>query len=199
MQGKLSFNPILTTVAAAFASAALLGAPAADANQPYIGASIGQADYRLDTTGTTSADTKDTGFKLYGGTMFTPHLGLEAAAFDLGQARGAAVLPGIGTVDITGKARGVSLAGVAAAPFGDAAVFAKAGFAYVRGEVEARTPFGNASQSKSSLQPTFGVGASYAFTQNLGARIEWERVRVHYADELKEDTDLVSVGLTYRF
>jgi opacity protein-like surface antigen len=185
--------------AATLAAAALLGTGSAAANQPYIGVSVGQADYRLDTTGTTAADTKDTGYKVYGGTMFTPNFGLEAAYFDLGQATGAASLPGFGSIGITGKARGGALVGIAAAPFGDAAVFAKAGFAQVRGEVDARTPLGNVSESDSSLQPAFGLGASYAFTSNVSARIEWERVRVRYADDLKEDTDLVSAGVVYRF
>jgi OOP family OmpA-OmpF porin len=188
-----------TLAAATLAATALLGSGTAAANQPYIGASVGQADYTLDTTGTTSADTKDTGYKVYGGTMFTPNFGLEAAYFDLGQATGAASLPGFGSIGITGKARGVSLVGIAAAPFGEAAIFAKAGFAQVKGEVEARTPLGNASESDSSLQPTFGVGASYAFSSNLSARIEWERFRVRYADDLKEDTDLISAGIVYRF
>jgi opacity protein-like surface antigen len=185
--------------AATLTAATLLAAQAAGAHQPYIGASAGQADYKFDTTGASSADTKDTGFKLYGGTMFTPNFGVEAAYFDLGTATGSAALPGIGGVGVTGKARGVSLVGIAAAPFGDASVFAKAGMAQVRGEIEARTPFGDGSESDSSLQPTFGVGASYAFTRNLGARLEWERVRVRFADDLKEDADLVSAGLVYRF
>ena len=188
-----------TLATATLAAAALLGTGAAAANQPYVGASIGQADHRLDTAGTAAADTKDTGYKVYGGTMFTPNFGVEAAVFDLGQATGAASLPGFGSIGITGKARGVSLVGIAAAPFGDAAVFAKAGIAQVKGEVEARTPLGNASESDSSPQPTFGLGASYAFTANVSARIEWERFRVRYADDLKEDTDLISAGLVYRF
>lgn len=188
-----------TLAAATLATAALLGTGTVAANQPYIGASVGQADYKLDTTGATATDTKDTGYKVYGGTMFTPNFGLEAAYFDLGQATGAASLSGLGSIGITGKARGVSLVGIAAAPFGDVAVFAKAGFAQVRGEVQARTPLGNVSQSDSSLQPTFGIGASYAFTSNVSARIEWERLRVRYADALKEDTDLISAGVAYRF
>lgn len=199
MQRQTFLNPIVSSLAAAIAATALFGAPTAEAQQPYIGASVGQSDYKIDTTGASSADTKDTGVKLYGGAMFTPNFGVEAAYFDLGKARGAASLPGIGTVDVSAKVRGVSLSGIAALPFGDASVFAKAGLAQVRGEVEARTPLGSGSESKSSLQPTFGVGASYAFTSNLSARIEWERFRVRYADDLKEDTDLVSAGLVYRF
>lgn len=199
MQRSSLLNPIVSSLAAAIAATTLFGAPAAEAQQPYIGASVGRSDYKIDTTGASSADTKDTGVKLYGGAMFTPNLGVEAAYFDLGKARGAASLPGLGTVDVSAKVRGVSLAGIAAVPFGDASVFAKAGIAQVRGEIEARTPLGSGSESKSSLQPTYGVGATYAFTPNLGARIEWERVRVRYADDLKEDTDLVSAGLTWRF
>jgi OOP family OmpA-OmpF porin len=188
-----------TLAVATLAAAALAFAADAQAQQAYIGASVGQSDFKIDTTGATSADTKDTGYKLFGGWMFTPNLGVEAAYFDLGKATGAASLPGLGTVGVTGKASGFSLAGVAALPLGDASLFAKAGFAQVRGEIEARTPFGNASQSESSLQPTFGVGASYALTSNLSARVEWERVRVRYADDLKEDTDLISAGVVVRF
>lgn len=198
MQRQTFLNPIVSSLAAAIAATTLFGAPAAEA-QPYIGASVGRSDYKIDTTGASAADTKDTGVKLYGGAMFTPHFGVEAAYFDLGKARGAVSLPGLGTVDVSAKVRGVSLSGIAALPVGDASVFAKAGIAQVRGEVEARTPLGSGSESKSSLQPTFGVGASYAFTSNLSARIEWERFRVRYADDVKEDTDLVSAGLVYRF
>ncbi len=173
-----------TLAVATLAAAALAFAADAQAQQAYIGASVGQSDFKIDTTGATSADTKDTGYKLFGGWMFTPS---------------AASLPGLGTVGVTGKASGFSLAGVAALPLGDASLFAKAGFAQVRGEIEARTPFGNASQSESSLQPTFGVGASYALTSNLSARVEWERVRVRYADDLKDDTDFISAGVVVRF
>jgi OmpA-OmpF porin, OOP family len=190
---------VSTLIAAAVSAAALAFAAGAQAQQAYIGASVGQSAFKIDTTGATSADTRDTGYKLFGGWTFTPNLGVEAAYFDLGQATGAASLPGLGTVGVTGKASGFSLAGVAALPLGDASLFAKAGFAQVRGEIEARTPFGNASESDSSLQPTFGVGASYALTSNLSARIEWERVRVRYANDQKDDTDLISAGVAYRF
>lgn len=192
-------STLLTVAGATLAAASLLSPLPALADGSYVGASIGQADYRIDTTGATSADTRDTGFKLFGGRMFTPYLGVEAALFDLGRARGSATLDAIGTVDVTGKARGVSLVGVAVAPIGDASVFAKAGLAYVRGTVTAQVAAGRASDGDSSLQPTFGVGASYQFTPALGLRVEWERVRVRYTDDLKENTDLVSAGVVYRF
>ncbi len=190
---------LITTAAATLAAATLLSPAAAVANTDYVGASVGRADYRLDTTGATTADTRDTGFKLFGGRRFTPHLGVEAAAFDLGRARGSVDIDGVGAVDLTGKARGLALVGVAVAPIGDAAVFAKAGLAYVRGTVQGSTSLGRFSEGDSSLQPTFGVGASVAFTANVGLRVEWERFRVRYADGLKENTDLISAGLVYRF
>ncbi len=190
---------LITLATATLAAATLLSPGAAVANTDYVGASVGRADYKLDTTGATAADTRDTGFKLFGGRMFTPNLGLEASAFDLGRARGSVDVDGVGTVDLSGKARGVALVGVAVAPIGDAAVFAKAGLAYVRGTVKGSTSVGNFSEGDSSLQPTFGVGASYAFTTNVGVRVEWERFRVRYADGLKENTDLVSAGLVVRF
>ena len=184
-------------IAAAVVAAASV--TAAQAQSYYVGASVGQSDYKIDTTGAANADTKDTGFKVFGGAMLTPNFGIEAAYFDLGKITGSGVEPGIGRVSLEGQASGIALLGVAVLPLGEASLFAKAGIAQVKGEIDARTPLGNLRFDDTSTQPMFGVGASYAFTKNLGARIEWERVRVRYSESLKDDTDLISAGVTYRF
>ena len=179
--------------------AALLAAATAQAQQAYLGASVGQSSFNLDTTGATAADTRDIGYKLFGGAMFNPYLGAEGALFDLGQASGSAAVPGYGRLGITGKVRGASLAGVAALPLGDARVFAKAGVAYVRASVDASLAGLSSSETESSAQPVFGVGASYAFTPQLVGRIEWERIRVRYSSEVKDNADFVSAGLAWHF
>lgn len=184
-------------IGAALAAATLLGGTAALAN-PYVGVSAGRADYDIDTTGAVSSDTKDTGFKLYGGWMFNENFGVEASLFDLGKAQGAAVIPGVGNVSGEAKARGLGVYGLAALPINDFSVFAKAGFAYTRAEVSATGPFGG-SDTESKFNPAFGAGASYAFTKNIGVRAEWERFRIEYPGSQKEDTDLISVGVTYKF
>jgi opacity protein-like surface antigen len=184
---------------AALAAATWLAAAPVSAQSYYLGAGVGQSRFQVDTAGATSSDTKDIGVKLYGGAMFNDYLGLEAALFDLGEASGTAAVPGAGQVRVSGKARGASLVGVAAYPFGDVSVFAKAGVAYVRARSEGSVAGLSASQSESSLQPIYGLGASYAFTPQWVGRIEWERVRVRFGADATDNADLVSVGLAYRF
>lgn len=175
--------------------AALGDAIAAD---PYVGISIGRADYRIDTTGATSADTQDSAVKLFGGAMITPHFGVEASAFNLGEARGSINVPGAGPTTATARVRGVAAFGVAAWPVERFAVFGKLGGAYSRVKLGAVAAGVNVADSESSFQPAFGVGVSYAFDKQLGVRAEWERVRAKFSGT-KEDVDLLSVGLSYRF
>jgi opacity protein-like surface antigen len=184
---------------AALAAATLIAVAPVSAQQYYLGAGVGQSRFQVDTAGATSSDTKDIGVKLYGGVMLNDHLGLEAALFDLGEASGTAAVPGAGQARVTGKARGASFVGVAAYPFGEATVFAKAGVAYVRARSEAGVAGFSASQSESSVQPIYGFGASYAFTPQWVGRVEWERVRVRFGPDSTDNADLVSVGLAYRF
>jgi opacity protein-like surface antigen len=195
MTRKHRFNP----GAVALALAALLAAAPTQAQQAYVGASAGLSRFEVDTAGASSSDTSDVGYKLYGGALFGEHFGVEAALFDLGKASGSGTLPGFGPVGVSAKVRGASLAGLASLPLGDASVFAKAGVAYVRASVDATVAGQTASASESSLQPMVGVGASYAITPQVAARIEWERVRVRYPGETAEYADLVSAGLAWRF
>lgn len=209
---------------AAFSGAALA--------RGYVGASGGQSDFKLDCQPGTVCDTKDTGLKLFGGHMFTPNLGIEVAYFDLGNAtqrgsigvappvaspvkaasavRPSQVInlfpPGIGGgTDFSGelKAAGFGVWALANAPVGSAAFFAKVGLASVKSKVTASVSgFGSESESKTHTDLAWGVGASYDFTKNFGARVEWERFRAKFPDGYggtKYDIDFLSAGLVYRF
>lgn len=186
----------IRSIATAAATTMLLGA--AQAQSFYVGGAVGASKYRLDTAGATAADTTGTGLKLFAGYAFGPHLAAEAAVFDLGRATGSAPVAGVGSVSVSGRARGASLAAVLSAPVGDATLFATAGLAAVQGRVKASTPFGPVTQSERSAQPVIGAGLGYAFSPQLSARAAWERVRVRYAGDLKENTDLFSIGLVWK-
>lgn len=181
-----------TAVAATLFSGAVLA-------QPYVGASAGQSDYKIDTAGVPSADTNDTGFKFFGGYMFSPNFGVEGSLFDLGKARGSVNVGGVGNVSAEAEVRGVAAYGIAVLPIEDFSLFAKAGVAYARAKLNAITPVSGIGDSESSFQPAYGLGAGYAINRNVGLRAEWERVRVEYSGGAKEDADLLSVGVTYRF
>jgi OmpA-OmpF porin, OOP family len=197
---------VLATALHLAAGAAAAQQPAASPSsslpslQPYVGVSVGRSSFDIDTTGATRADTSSTGYKLFGGVQFNQYFGLEAAAFDLGKTTGAVAIAGLGSVTVEGKVRGVSLAGTATLPLSDAAaVYAKAGIAYVEAKASANTALGGASETDSSAQPLFGVGARWNFSDTLAARLEWERVRARFLNDEKVNTDLISVGLQYRF
>lgn len=169
--------------------------------QGYVGASVGQSDFKVDCSGLTSCDTKDTGYKVFGGYMFMPNFGVELGWADLGKATGS------GTFDINGvnvngtgdlKSRGVFVAAIGVFPFGDASVFGKLGVANLKTKLSVSALGVSDSDSTTSTGVFFGLGAGYEFTRNLGARIEWERYRIKYGDE-KDNADLLSIGLVYRF
>lgn len=168
--------------------------------QPYVGIAVGRSNFDIDTTGARRADTSDVGYKLFGGVQFTPYLGVEAAAFDLGQATGALGVAGLGTVTLEGQVRGVSLAATATLPLSDAAaLFARAGVAQVETRSTAVTSLGRFSTDDDSTQPVVGVGVRWNVTSTIAARLEWERVRARFAQDTKVDTDFVSLGVQARF
>ena len=185
--------------------------------QGYVGGSVGQSDFKVDCDPGFSCDTKDTGYKLFGGYGFTPYLAVEGAYVDLGKASesgsgtflvdtGKGVVPVTGTGTASLKASGFGLWGVGIAPFGNASVFAKLGVASIKAKGEICVTLtapavgsGCDSDSKTTTDIAWGVGAGYSFTPNLGARIEWERFRAKIPDGDKFDIDLLSAGIVYRF
>lgn len=191
---------ILATTLHLAAGAATAQQSSQAALQPYVGVAVGRSNFDIDTTGATRSDTSSTGYKLFGGVQFTPNFGLEASAFSLGQATGAVSVPGVGTATVEGKVRGIALAGTASLPVSDSvALFAKAGLAYVETKATVSTPVGGANEDDKSTQPLFGLGARWNFTDTLAARLEWERVRARFVESEKVSTDLISVGIQYRF
>mgnify|MGYP000017645340 CR=1 FL=1 len=189
-----------------FAAGSLFNAAFA---QGYVGASIGQSDYKIDCAGLTTCDTKDTGYKLFGGYMFTPNLGIEGGWVDLGKATGSGTLDvaipdGIVLVPASAelKSSGLFLAGIAAAPIGSGSVFAKVGLSNLKTELNVTALGASAGTSTRHTDVFYGVGAGYNFTKNFGVRAEWERFRIKYGDgvdEFKDNVDLLSIGVTYRF
>lgn len=187
---------IHTLALAAITVASLHGAAAAA--DLYAGASIGRSDYRIDTTGATSVDTKDTAGKIFVGATITPHLGVEAVLFDLGRTSGSVVVPGVGTVNASARVRGIGVSGVLSAPVGPVSLFAKAGIANVRASAETSVSTGLPG-SESAWQPTLGFGVSYPIATQFAVRGEWERVRTRFPGGEKDNVDLLSVGVSYRF
>lgn len=194
-----------TTIAALTAVASLAASQAAFAQAMpeagfFAGVSIGQSDIGnevavpgLITSGT--VDGKDTAYKLFGGYMFNRNFGGELSYVRLGDVSYSGTFGGAPVTGGKVETSGFNVSAIGAFPVNPAfSVFGKIGFFMWDAEasdVTGGVPF---SAKTDGTDLTFGIGASYSFTRNLGVRAEWERLKFEDAD-----ADVMSVGLVYRF
>jgi len=182
----------------------------------YLGGNLGQSRGRIDeqtivndvipapTAHTfTNDNTIDRGYKLYGGYQFGPHFALEGGYFDLGEFQfNHSVLP-TGTLDSNMKVRGINLDMVGYLPFTDKfSAFARLGANYALTQDTFTSTAPNVLGGKLSdrdVLPKAGVGLEYKFTEAWALRAEAERYRVSNGIDGKNNIDLYSVGMVYRF
>jgi OOP family OmpA-OmpF porin len=189
--------------------------------QAYVGASVGRSDISIDGAGrsdqfldlgfdnaSTSVEDNDTAYRVYGGYLFMPYLGVELAYVDLGRFSFRTDVQPTGTLAGRTRINGGEVSLVGRVPIGDAfAVYARAGVYSGR----TRTDYagtgsvividGAERQSKRTTKPAYAIGASYDFNPHFGIRAEWARYD-KLGNELtggSTDANLVSVGATYRF
>lgn len=207
----------VTFAAAAFVSAIVIAGPAAAQTAAsssswiggkmdtslYIGGNVGQSRFRTTCDGVpVSCDDKDVGWRAFAGYQFHRNFAVEAGYFNLGEASANGVIGGA-AVSAEGKVRGWELLGVVTFPvWQQLSLFAKAGVARTRVSVSgAVAGFGTVVAARdNSTDFTYGLGAEYALTRNIGARLEWQRYDSVGGDNTdKDDLDLFSLGLLYRF
>jgi OOP family OmpA-OmpF porin len=131
----------------------------------YAGLDVGQTDVGPED---------DTGFKIFGGYQFHRNIAAEL---------GYGLLFDKSGVELT------SIEAVAVGIFPLANQFSligKLGFAMLK----AKGPGG----SEDDTELTYGIGAQYDFTRNLGARLQWQRYNTD-----PDDVDFISLGVVWRF
>lgn len=186
-----ALKPLIFVFAAALPIAALA--------QGYIGGAAGRSDQKFDCAGTTTCDTTDTGFKLFGGFMFSPNFGVEGAYYDLGKATATLTDPLLGTLTGEVKTTAFGAYALGVLPFDQWSLFGKLGVVNSKVKVTASSAlFGSGSESKRHTDIAWGIGGGYDFNKSLGLRLEWERGRAKFGDE-KFDGDLLSVGVKFSF
>jgi OmpA-OmpF porin, OOP family len=178
-------------------SALALSAPATAQDSGFYAAfHLGQAtlkDFCSDVGGPgVSCDEKDTAWKILGGYQFNRNLALELGYTDFGEATVAG--PGIGG---TLAATAFEVVAVGMLPIADRfSIYGKIGI--YRGDTEANGLGGSASETNTDL--TFGIGAGFNFTRNLGVRAEWQKYQDIGGGVIGEgDVDVVSIGLLWKF
>lgn len=202
---KIACAVALLGAGSIFIVPATIAAPAAGQSAYYVGASVGQSEFKDIPPSLTNVDDKDTGYKIYGGYQINPNWGVEATYFDLGKFTGnETAFNGSTVVHVSASAKVTAwgLAGVFTAPISNGfSVFGKLGL--VRSELKTNSSgvgF-SAHQKESSTGANFGLGAIYDFTPNLAVRAEWERLKKVGDDATTGETDMdfLSAGITFKF
>ena len=161
----------------------------------YAGAGIGRADVDdfcsdARTLGLGSCDDKDQTWKLFAGYRFHPNVAVELGYADLGKFRASGTLAGLATT-ARADVKAFELLAVAMFPvWRGLSLYGKAGVA--RWDIEARATGALVGNDDKGTDFTFGFGAQYDFTPNIGARLEWQR----YTDI---DVNTIGVSLLYMF
>lgn len=198
------FNKKKLAIASGLALCAGLLAPQAAFAQDqgfYVGLGVGQSDAKDGCSELTSlgfsgsCDDTSTGKKIFLGYQYNKNFAIEGGYVDLGKFKAS---------DISGasafaKAKVWQLVAVGTLPLANNfSLFGKAGLH--NWDVDAGGS-GVGTISDKGTDFTFGVGAGYELTKNLGLRLEWERFR-HVGEKDttgQSNVDLLSVGLRYRF
>ena len=200
---------------------AILAAPAVADPGWYLGANVGGTKFDasaadLDSswssmgfTASSSVDDTDTGYKLFAGYQFNTNFALEGGYVDLGKMKFSSTVTaapaGYVTGSISGDVKtknGLYLDAVGILPVGNNfSVFGRLGVYSIKAELNASGPVGTVSSNDTGSDFHWGIGAGYDFTNNVGARLEWERFnKVGNKDKTGEgDVDLWSAGIVYKF
>jgi OOP family OmpA-OmpF porin len=184
---------IITAVALA---AGLVSAPAFAQNW-YVGFGAGIGNLGKtgqDITGLTNAtiDDSDKTYTIRGGYRFHPNLAVELGYYDLGKYTFSGRS---GSIDVSGSAKaksyGISLVGIAPVAQ-NFELYARLGIEESELKANANTANLTASDSERQTGATYGIGARYLITKEIGLFAEWMK-----NDKIEVDSYLF--GVDFRF
>lgn len=202
-------RPAALPLAAALAllAASPLSLAADQARASWIGLGIGQPNYdedckELTGTGFTgSCDDNETTWKIFAGHDFHRYWGAEIAYVDLGKLQANGTLAGF-PVSASAKIKAINFSAMGHYnPMPQLRLFGKLGVARWDVDAEAYTTGGSYRASEDGIDPSFGVGAQWDFTPNLGLRGEWQRFLDvgETSTTGQSDIDLLSLSLVLSF
>ncbi|MEJ2115950.1 MAG: outer membrane beta-barrel protein [Gammaproteobacteria bacterium] len=171
-------------------SASVLAAPPF-----YVGGGIGQSYVEENNVfAGDDFDDEDFGFKVFGGYNFHKNFAAEIDYLNFGEPS-----DDIFGVDIKIEDfYAIALYGVGKLPLSEHfELFAKLGAAYWEGDAKARFMGISASSREDGTEFAYGLGASYAFTDQYAVRVEYEEIDTD-SDDLST-LGLLTVGGEVRF
>lgn len=158
----------------------------------YVGLNIGQSDFGALSCGAGGfpCDDKDVGGTVYTGGMFNDWLGVELGYLYMGR------------VDRSGgrtEAQGLNVSLVGRLPLQQFNVFAKGGTTYGRTKVSADALSLVPTGKESGWGVSYGAGVGLDVTPTTSVVLEWARHDFHVPSSGKQEIDLTSLGVKYRF
>lgn len=181
------------------AAVVLAASATANAADWYVGGSLGQSAYKVDVTGATTSDKKDTGYKLFAGARLSPNFAIEGGYVGLGKAT-ASDGTSSGKFELTAFPYLDAVGILPLSP--DWELLGRLGLTSSKLKLSATTGGVTASDSDRSIQAHFGFGAQYNISKAVAVRAEWERFRGKYNKNGASDSgnvDLLSIGFTFGF
>jgi OOP family OmpA-OmpF porin len=185
---KLQFSAALT-------AAALALPVAAQAQQTYIGASVGSSAQKYSADG--SSDTvNETSYKVFGGYNFTKNYGVEAGFVDFGDADASS-----DGISATLKPTSFYIAATATYPIAPQLfVTGKLGVANNHTKADVSYDGVGYSDSENKTTAVIGIGMAYQFTKNVSGTVDYE----YFGKALDEDgaslkLSTFTVGVRYAF
>jgi hypothetical protein len=160
----------------------------------YFGATAGPSKFGTDCQqGITQAydcDDRDIGFRIFAGGKMNDLFGLEVGYTDFGKIQASG-----------GKTRGwaAPIVLTIGTPIGTRfGVLGKIGGAYTRTDLNADPTQVQNTGQKSGWAATYGIGGTFAISQNVQLRADWDRYNAQFASG-RHDVDLLTAGLQVRF
>lgn len=151
-----------------------------------------------------ASDDKDSGYKLFGGYRFSPHLGVEAGYFDLGTFKMRAATAPAGTLDGRIEVQGINLDLVGTVPLSERlSALARIGAQYARTRSDfsgdGAAVVADPGASRKDVNVKYGLGLQYAFSDAFMLRGEAERYRIDDAAGGRGNVNLLSLSLVFPF
>ena len=160
----------------------------AQAEQSYVKANVGSADYKNSDGGF-----DETTVSLAYGLKIKENFGVEAGLIDFGQGR----QTGPQYSNITER-RAIYLAGVSTIPLQDKlSAFGKLGIAVNQYENRFVTTVSNEIEKTTRTRPMMGLGLAYKFTKEIDGTIEYQYFGKVGEDRLEVST--MTAGVKYNF
>lgn len=144
--------------------------------------------------------------RIAGGYQFTQMFGMEVSYADFGtlENSGSLPYPWVGINSVKYKISGYALHATATLPINDSfSLLGKLGIARSKGEISAtsiNTPSFNVNDTSSSTKASFGVGAKYAFSDQVDFRVQYDKFGAGGDSNVgRARFDLLSAGAVYKF